>query len=318
FDKTTLHLDNGKTFTISAPGASARRFYVQNARLNGSAWPNTWINHSTLLEGGELAFDMTSKPSTWGTSEANCPVSAIADQPILPAPFVAKGQRVFPESEEIELGSADKNAAIFYTLDGSTPTAKSERYTKPIKISATTTLKCISLAEGEYSPLVEAEFSKLQGNLKVVRYGAPYDNQYTGRGNNGLVDLLRGGADFRSGGWQGFQGVNLDVTLDLGAVKPIRRVTAGFLQDENSWIFYPSAVRVEVSDDGQNFRPLGEVPNAVPSTQSGALQQDFTLTPENASGRYLRVVGVSLGVCPAGHKGAGLPCWLFADEILVE
>ncbi|MCC7507346.1 MAG: GH92 family glycosyl hydrolase [Saprospiraceae bacterium] len=318
FEKATIHLDNGKTFTISAAGASTRRFYVQNARLNGATWPNTWINHSTLLEGGELAFDMTSKPSTWGAAEANCPVSAITESPILPAPFVAKGQRVFSDTQMIELGSADKNAAIYYTLDGSMPTAKSERYTKPIKIENSTVLKCVSLAEGEYSPVVEAEFSKLKGNLKVVRYGAAYDNQYTGRGANGLVDLLRGGADFRSGGWQGFQGANLDITLDLGSVKPLSRITAGFLQDENSWIFYPSKVVFEVSDDGQNFRPIGEVANTVPTTQTGALQQDFTLKPENVSARYLRVTGVSLGVCPEGHKGAGLPCWLFADEILVE
>ncbi len=318
FEKTTIHLDNGKTFTISAPGASARRPYVQNARLNGKAWPNSWLTHSAILEGGELAFDMTNKPATWGTAESDCPVSAITESPIVPTPFVAKGLRVFPDNQEIVLGCADPLAVIRYTLDGSMPTSHSERYEKPLTINAATTIRFVAFRDNAVSHVAEAEFARLQGNLKVLRYGAAYDNQYTGRGENGLVDLLRGGADFRSGGWQGFQGVNLDVTIDLGEKKSLTRLTAGFLQDENSWIFFPSKVQFEVSDDGEHFRTVGEVTNDVPPTQTGTLQKDFSLSADHVSARYLRVTGVSLGTCPAGHKGAGNPCWLFADEILVE
>jgi hypothetical protein len=32
----------------------------------------------------------------------------------------------------------------------------------------------------------------------------------------------------------------------------------------------------------------------------------------------VRVVGQSLGKCPPEHKGAGFPCWVFADEISIE
>ena len=97
-------------------------------------WTKTWFTHEQLLAGGELNFEMGDKPSNWGDKETDWPVSAIDDQLIVPAPFVAKGERVFQDEQMIELGALDKDAAIYYTLDGSAPTEKSARYKKPFKI----------------------------------------------------------------------------------------------------------------------------------------------------------------------------------------
>ena len=34
--------------------------------------------------------------------------------------------------------------------------------------------------------------------------------------------------------------------------------------------------------------------------------------------RYIKIHARSLGACPVWHGGAGNPCWLFVDEIVVE
>jgi hypothetical protein len=106
-------------------------------------------------------------------------------------------------------------------------------------------------------------------------------------------------------------------TLDLGADRPIQRVVAGFLQDENAWIFYPVQVLVEASVDGQTWRTLGLLNAPQPWSAQGALRHDFTVSADGTA-RYVRVRAKNRGTCPPEHKGAGGKAWIFADEVLVE
>jgi predicted alpha-1,2-mannosidase len=318
FEKITLSLDNGKQLVIRAPGVSNDRFYIKNARWNGQPWTQTWFTHQDLLKGAEIVLDMDSKPSKWGTEEAACPVASITADPIVPAPFVKTGDRVFRNKQNIELACLESSARIFYTLDGTEPNEKSKVYEKPITIDNSIKMLFFAQYSGKRSATMQAEFSKMQTDVRILKYNTRFDNQYTARGDAGLVDMLRGGADFRSGGWQGYQGVNLDVVLDLSKKKPLNRISIGFLQDENSWIFLPKKVIVEISDDGQVFRPAGMVQNAVLPSEKGVILKDFEVLLAGQSARYVRIVGENLGQCPANHKGVGNPCWLFADEIKVE
>jgi hypothetical protein len=318
FEKITLSLDNGKQLVIRAPGVSNDRFYIKNARWNGQPWTQTWFTHQDLLKGAEIVLDMDSKPSKWGTEEAACPVASITADPIVPAPFVKTGDRVFRNKQNIELACLESSARIFYTLDGTEPNEKSKVYEKPITIDNSIKMLFFAQHSGKHSATMQAEFSKMQTDVRILKYNTRFDNQYTARGDAGLVDMLRGGADFRSGGWQGYQGVNLDVVLDLSKKKTLNRISVGFLQDENSWIFLPKKVIVEISDDGQVFRPAGMVQNEVLPSEKGVILKDFEVLLAGQSARYVRIVGENLGQCPANHKGVGNPCWLFTDEIKVE
>ena len=64
---TTIHLSNGKDFTIVAPRLSDKRRYVQSVKLNGVDFPSSSLSHSQLMEGGVLEFIMSEKPGDWGT-----------------------------------------------------------------------------------------------------------------------------------------------------------------------------------------------------------------------------------------------------------
>ncbi|MHC8947523.1 GH92 family glycosyl hydrolase [Sphingobacterium hungaricum] len=67
FEKVTIKLDNGKTFTLIANGNSTENKYIQSAKLNGKAWNKTWFTHEDLLNGGTLELQMGPKANrNWG------------------------------------------------------------------------------------------------------------------------------------------------------------------------------------------------------------------------------------------------------------
>ncbi len=58
FDEATIHLDNGKEFTVKANNYSENNKYIQSARLNGKELNGPWFTHGDLTEGGVLEFEM--------------------------------------------------------------------------------------------------------------------------------------------------------------------------------------------------------------------------------------------------------------------
>ncbi|WP_278910795.1 GH92 family glycosyl hydrolase [Leyella stercorea] len=70
FDKATVNVGAGKTFTVVAKNNSDRNIYVQSARLNGKALKNSYIDFNDIRHGGTLELVMGPKPSKWGTATA--------------------------------------------------------------------------------------------------------------------------------------------------------------------------------------------------------------------------------------------------------
>ncbi len=79
FDKATLKLGNGKTFTITASGNGWQEYYIRSATLNDDALEKAYFSHQDVLKGGELVFRMGPQPNKkWGASPENRPPSALA------------------------------------------------------------------------------------------------------------------------------------------------------------------------------------------------------------------------------------------------
>ena len=70
FDKATVNVGAGKTFTVVAKNNSDRNIYVQSARLNGKALKNSYIDFNDIRHGGTLGLVMGPKPSKWGAATA--------------------------------------------------------------------------------------------------------------------------------------------------------------------------------------------------------------------------------------------------------
>lgn len=318
FPKVTINLENGKTFQIIAPKVSKQNFYIQSAKLNGKKYTKGYITHTDIANGGTIEFDMGAKPNTkWAVADSDIPSTAITQNLITIVPQIIAPSKTFADEVTVELRTIQGGAKVYYTTDGSEPTAKSTLYKQPIKLTASTTIKAVAISPlGEASHTVEGSFFKinLSWNIDIK---SKCSRQYTAGGPEGLIDGIRGAANFRLGGWQGYQNQDFEAVVDLGSVQPINRLAAGFHQDARSWIMMPKCVEFWVSNDGQQFTLAATVGHTVADNNMEPVSADLSASV-TSSGRYVKVVARNYGALPQWHLGAGFPAFIFIDEIMVE
>lgn len=219
----------------------------------------------------------------------------------------------------VSLLSEAFNASIYYTSDGSTPTLESKKYTEPIAVLTSVTIKAVTVINGKIMNAIPAMQSfvlhKAIGNNVV--YTNPVSKYYKAGGPNALTDGVRG-TYATNKGWHGFEGTDLVATIDLGAIQPVNSLSLGCLQNNKSWIFLPSSVTFETSTDGVNFTTLQKVNNPVAVNELNPVIYNFATEVTGQQARFIRVSAKNIGVCPKGHPGEGSPAWLFADEIVVN
>ncbi|NEW81885.1 MAG: glycoside hydrolase family 92 protein [Mariniphaga sp.] len=63
FDKATIHLPDGKKFTVEVVNNSPDNIYIQQIELNNQKQSKATINHKDILKGGLLKIVMGSKPN---------------------------------------------------------------------------------------------------------------------------------------------------------------------------------------------------------------------------------------------------------------
>jgi predicted alpha-1,2-mannosidase len=63
FPKMTIHLENGKTLVIEAPGNNDKNVYIQSAELNGKTFTRNFLRYKELTDGGVLRFQMGDQPA---------------------------------------------------------------------------------------------------------------------------------------------------------------------------------------------------------------------------------------------------------------
>jgi predicted alpha-1,2-mannosidase len=319
FEKATIHLQEDRIFEITANQVSDDNLFIQSAALNGEPYRKTYIKHADIMNGGTLVFEMGDKPNlSWGSRSEDLPRSAIEDHLILPVPYVASGSRVFVDSMDVALAAITEGAAIYYTVDGSEPDLDSQQYTKPIRIRETTVVKAFASKAGLPPSFgITAQFSRIPSD-RTIELNTSYSPQYTGGGDNALIDLITGSDNFRTGAWQGYHGIDLEAVVHLEQVTDIKRISSRFLQDQNSWIFMPTLVEYAVSRDGENFDIISTLYNDVPPEYEGAIIKEFVLENIGKDVSCIRVRAKNIGVCPPWHKGAGGKAWIFVDEITIE
>jgi predicted alpha-1,2-mannosidase len=316
FNKTVINIPDGKSFTVIANNLSNENYYVQSVTLNGKDYPYSYIKYSDIINGGELVFEMGSKPGTWGKEMDTRPKSNI-DMPFVAVPYLTSGQRVFQDSLMVGIASIDNSTKIYFTTDNSNPTNNKKLYTKPINIKNSATLKAVCFKDGVYSKVMVSHYNKIAEGMSI-KLKTKYNNSYPGGGPFGLIDGIRGSENFHADAWQGYEGNDLDAVVDLGEVKKISSISVSFLQNTRSWIFYPSDIDFYLSKDGENFTKVYEVKNKDDKKDSGEGIKDFEKNLNGQSTRYVRVFAKNIGEVPEWHVAAGGKAWIFVDEISVK
>ena len=316
-EKVSINLENGHQFQIIANGASEENMYIKSAKLNGQTFNRSYIYHSEIMNGGTLEFEMSPTPNkSWAFLDSELPHSAIELDKIVAVPYVNMGSRTFSDKNTIELKTWDKEANIYYTLDGSDVSTKSNLYEEPFTIKTSRILKAISVKDGLMSKQIEADFTKTPKGRSIQLF-TEYGSQYSAGGDKALIDFLKGPSSYMTGSWQGYEGVNIEAIIDLNKRTHISELSTGFLQDWNAWIFMPEWVDYYASNDGEKFRKLGRVINEVDEKKHDVVLQDFTLKI-NTSSRYIKVIAKNRKYNPNWHRAPGGTCWIFADEISIN
>ena len=315
FKEMKYNLENGKSFIIKAPNVSKQHIYIKSVKLNGQPYTKTFITHEDIMNGGSLEFEMTNAPFK---KSFDCFSITSTLEDFIAVPVIEGGNRVFSSQNLVTLKTITPNTKIYYTTDGSEPTDNSTEYKNAFTIDKTTQIKAITVnAKGEKSFVSEAQFFKKSNNW-TVKIASKYNRQYTGSGDEGLIDGIRGSLNFAAGTWQGYQAQDFIATIDLQTETELKRVGGGFLQNARSWIWMPTHIEFEVSDDNINFQKVADIKTDVAPDDMKEQIRDYATSITPTKARYVRIKAFNLGKIPAWHPGAGDDAFIFVDEIIIE
>ena len=315
FKQVTYNLENGKKFIIKAPSVSAANIYIRSAKWNGRAQSTPYITQDQIMAGGVLELIMSSTPNDRAFESVS---SSTVYREHSAVPVIDGGGRVFSSRAAVALRSTSRNVTLHYTLDGTEPNVNSQIYSAPFTIDKTTTVKAVVVRGGTIrSRAAEAVFHK-KPNDWTVKIDSRYNRQYTGGGDEGLIDGIRGTLNFASGEWQGYQPQDFVATVDLQRETEIRQLGGGFLQNARSWIWMPTRIEFKVSADGVNFTKVADIKTDISPQDMTPVIKDYSADVSPVRARYVRVHAYNLGKIPAWHPGAGDDAFIFVDEIFVR
>lgn len=317
FEKANVNLENGKQFNIIAKNLSDSNLYIKSVILNGKPHKNTFITHEDIISGGTLEFQMTDKPSDWGTQDGQEPITKINDYVIVPVPFIAQGDVAFKNKTEVVLDNVDKNATIYYRLGHK---GDFKKYEQPFTIDKAISLTIYSEKNGIKSANIETQFYKIDPNLSI-KLETEYANQYNAGGNDALIDGIFGTPDFRTGTWQGYWNEDVIATIDLGKIAAFKKFNVNFLEDQRSWIFLPNSVECLYSVNGKDFKTIDKIKieNTIPSENSKIETISFDI-PSHYKIQFIKIIAKTLGELPEWHLGHSHDgrSWIFVDEITIK
>lgn len=127
----------GSKNSFSKTSTPAAKFYNRNT--DGTYYMDSSVENIKQNSDGTISFNFVG-------------LSSVA------TPTFSPEAGVYSEPQSVTISCDTEGATIYYTLDGSTPTASSTQYSTPIQIESTTTIKAIAIVDGEESAVATGKY----------------------------------------------------------------------------------------------------------------------------------------------------------------
>lgn len=180
----------------------------------------------------------------------------------------------------------------------------------PITLDKITTIKAITTAGAKF----EEKFFIHRAKGKSYTYASA---EGTESDKKKLTDGQVAQSPRNSAEWVWMTGKDFEITIDLGEVKPVTKVSANFLKIILNNVFPPTSVEIGLSRDGEGFK------DAIAQPVKYKLEGPWEILPvvadfKTARARYIRIRAKNAGAAPEGHPAAGRPTTIAMDEVVVD
>lgn len=207
---------------------------------------------------------------------------------------------------------------MYYTTDGTAPTASSNRYTGTITITEPCTFKAIGIGKRGTTKLFTENIVFNKATAKTITMVQPINQHYRYDGPMTLLDGLKGSSNYRTGRWLGFADNDFEVIVDLGSETEISTVAFNTSVNKEDWVFDTRGITISVSSDGKEYKQVASENYPEMTKEDENKIYEHKLAFDTVKTRYVKIKALVEHSMPKWHGAAGKGSFLFVDEIEIN
>lgn len=236
----------------------------------------------------------------------------------LNSPKIISEADMFADSTELILTHPISTVEIRYTIDGEEPDSISSLiYNEPFWIKKTAEVKAKAFAKDWKGSPTSSSLVFRSGNppaeLKLL---SQPNSIYFGKGEETLIDQIKGGNNHTSGEWLGFQNENPEMEILLVEGQKPKEITISLLYHESAHIFPPKQVEIWIDQNGNWKQVIDNIPTQSKEVKPSRFEALSYEMPDEDY-RKVKIRMKTISALPKWHPGAGAKGWIFIDEISI-
>jgi hexosaminidase len=218
---------------------------------------------------------------------------------------------------DIKLESEVEGLDIYYTLDASEPSLKSNKYEGAFSIDTVTTLKSTSFLNGkQVGNISEKHFPIHKAFGAKVMYHSDAVNTKGTDEIDKLVDLNYGKLHRWDSNWQTIKG-DLEVDIIFSESTEIEKLEMTSLRFTIGGVYVPENIEIHGSQDGETYTKLGKINQIEESHIQGRNKVKSEISFDKTLVKSIKIKAKSINPIPEGHHQAGNASKISVDEVVI-